>query len=163
MSSCGSACLRFLLYTVVFFLHISQGNWVVSEEAKPLCTRQTVFPQSVPEISSLFAYVLPPPYAIGLCDSSHQLPDQYCKQTPPLISSFPFSSSLLSPSSPRQTLPFPLCRLLCVCMCVCVCVCVHSAVKDWDTDNEKTSPQPAMLTLHSLLLGIHGKCSPCCL
>ncbi|TDH14708.1 hypothetical protein EPR50_G00022870 [Perca flavescens] len=34
---------------------------------------------------------------------------------------------------------------------------VDFVVEDWDTDNGKLSLRPAMLTLHSLLLGIHVK------
>ncbi|KAF1394293.1 hypothetical protein PFLUV_G00025020 [Perca fluviatilis] len=34
---------------------------------------------------------------------------------------------------------------------------VDFVVEDWDTDNGKLLLRPAMLTLHSLLLGIHVK------
>lgn len=56
------------------------------------------------------AYSLPPPNVIGFFSSSHLPSDQCCVQATPQVCSFPFSASLLSPSSTRQTLPFSFCR-----------------------------------------------------
>lgn len=102
------------------------------------------FPQSVSEISSLLH--IPCPLYV-LLDSStppiSHLTKAACKplpQSPPFPSRLPYCPLLL----PDRPCPF-----------LSVARSVDSVVEYWDTNNGKLSLWPAMLTLHSLFLGIH--------
>lgn len=116
----------------------------MSKIAKPLCTRQTVslslclrfhlfciFP--APAICYWVLQLLPPANVTNAA----------CKPlpSPPLFPSSLPNCPLLLPDRPS---PF-----------LSVALTGDSVVEDQDTDNEKLSLRPAMLTLHSLLLGIH--------
>lgn len=121
-----------------------KGNWAVSMEAKPLCTRQTV---SLSQFLRFCLFCIFP--APSICYWVLQL---LLLTAWPMLHVSHTSNLLLSPS------PLPYCPLLLPdrpCPFLSVAQSVDSVVEDWDTYNGKLSLRPAMLTLHSLLLGIH--------